>query len=59
MPRCVITRRVHFSAAHRLWNPRFSEAENASVFGICNNPNYHGHNYDLDVSVEGVIFPFP
>ena len=51
MPRCVVTRRVHFSAAHRLWNPRFSDAENASVFGICNNPNYHGHNYDLDVSV--------
>jgi len=57
MPRCVITRRVHFSAAHRLWNPRFSDAENAATFGICNNPNYHGHNYDLDVSVEGDIDP--
>jgi len=57
MPRCVITRRVHFSAAHRLWNPSFSDAENADVFGVCNNPNYHGHNYDLDISVEGEIDP--
>jgi len=57
MPRCVITRRAHFSAAHRLWNPRFSDAENAATFGVCNNPNYHGHNYDLDVSVEGEIDP--
>jgi len=57
MPRCVITRRVHFSAAHRLWNPSFSDAENAGVFGVCNNPNYHGHNYDLDISVEGEIDP--
>ncbi len=57
MPRCVITRRVHFSAAHRLWNPRFSDAENTATFGVCNNPNYHGHNYDLDISVEGEIDP--
>ena len=57
MPRCVITRRLHFSAAHRLWNPKFSPAENEATFGICNNPNYHGHNYDLDISVEGEIAP--
>ena len=55
MPRCVVTRRVHFNAAHRLWNPRFSDAENARVFGVCNNPNFHGHNYNLDVSVAGEI----
>ena len=55
MPRCVVTRRVHFSAAHRLWNPHFSDVENAATFGLCNNPNYHGHNYDLDISVEGEI----
>ena len=55
MPRCVITRRLHFSAAHRLWNPKFSPAENEATFGMCNNPNYHGHNYDLDISVEGEI----
>ena len=55
MPRCVVTRRVHFNAAHRLWNPTFSDAENDRVFGVCNNPNFHGHNYNLDVSVEGEI----
>ena len=57
MPRCVVTRRVHFNAAHRLWNPTFSEAENERVFGVCNNPNFHGHNYNLDVSVAGEIDP--
>ncbi len=57
MPRCVVTRRVHFSAAHRLWNPHFSDVENAATFGLCNNLNYHGHNYDLDISVEGEIDP--
>ena len=57
MPRCVVTRRVHFNAAHRLYNPRFSDAENERVFGVCNNPNFHGHNYNLDVSVEGAIDP--
>lgn len=55
MPRCVVTRRVHFNAAHRLWNPGFSDAENERVFGVCNNPNFHGHNYNLDVSVAGEI----
>jgi 6-pyruvoyltetrahydropterin/6-carboxytetrahydropterin synthase len=55
MPRCLVTRRVHFNAAHRLFNPRFSDAENERVFGVCNNPNFHGHNYNLDVSVEGEI----
>jgi 6-pyruvoyltetrahydropterin/6-carboxytetrahydropterin synthase len=57
MPRCVVTRRVHFNAAHRLCNPSFSDAENERVFGVCNNPNYHGHNYNLDVSVAGEIDP--
>jgi len=57
MPRCVVTRRMHFNAAHRLSNPRWNEAENERVFGVCNNPNFHGHNYNLDVSVEGDIDP--
>ena len=57
MPRCVVTRRVHFNAAHRLSNPEWSDAENARVFGVCANPNYHGHNYNLEVSVEGEIDP--
>jgi 6-pyruvoyltetrahydropterin/6-carboxytetrahydropterin synthase len=57
MPRVTVTRRVHFNAAHRLWNPRWSEAENARVFGVCSNPHYHGHNYNLDVSVVGDVDP--
>jgi 6-pyruvoyltetrahydropterin/6-carboxytetrahydropterin synthase len=48
---------VHFNAAHRLFNPRFSDVENERAFGVCNNPNFHGHNYDLEVSVEGEIDP--
>lgn len=52
-----MTRRVHFNAAHRLHNPALSDAENTRIFGPCNNPNSHGHNYDLDVSVAGEIDP--
>src|SRR5260370_37963889 len=54
-PRCFVTRRVLLTAPHRLSNPRFSDAENERIFGVCNNPNFHGHNYNLDVSVEGEI----
>ena len=57
MPRLTVTRRVHFNAAHRLHNPALSDAENQRLFGRCNNPNFHGHNYELDVSVEGDIDP--
>ena len=57
MSRCAVTRRLHFNAAHRLHTPRLSDAENARVFGVCNNPNFHGHNYNLDVTVEGEIDP--
>jgi len=53
MPRVRVTRRVHFSAAHRLYRPEWSEERNARVFGACANPNGHGHNYELDVTVEG------
>lgn len=53
MPTVRVTRRLHFSAAHRLHNPALSDQENAAVFGLCNNPNWHGHNYELDVTVEG------
>jgi 6-pyruvoyltetrahydropterin/6-carboxytetrahydropterin synthase len=48
-----ITKRVEFSACHRLHNPVFSEERNRQVFGICNNPNGHGHNYVLDVTLRG------
>jgi 6-pyruvoyltetrahydropterin/6-carboxytetrahydropterin synthase len=56
-PTVVVTRRAHFNAAHRLFNPAWSDAENARVFGPCANPNYHGHNYNLDVSVAGEVDP--
>jgi 6-pyruvoyltetrahydropterin/6-carboxytetrahydropterin synthase len=52
-----VTRRLHFSAAHRLYNPEFSDERNFEVFGLCANPNWHGHNYELDVTVEGEVDP--
>lgn len=52
-PIVEITKRVEFSACHRLYNPSFSDERNCEVFGICNNPNGHGHNYVLDVTLEG------
>ena len=55
MPHVTITRRLMFNAAHRVHNPALSDAENQAIFGKCNNPNWHGHNYTLDVSVEGPI----
>ena len=57
MPRCRVTRRVHFNAAHRLHNPAASDAWNQATYGVCNNQNFHGHNYELDLSVEGEIDP--
>lgn len=57
MARCTVVRRLHFNAAHRLHNPARSDAWNAETFGPCNNPNYHGHNYELEVMVEGDIDP--
>lgn len=53
----TVTRRLHFNAAHRVHNPALSEAENQRRFGKCNNPNWHGHNYVLDVSVRGPVDP--
>ena len=52
-----VTRREVFSAAHRLYNPKFSEEENEKIFGKCSNPNWHGHNYTLEVVVAGDIDP--
>lgn len=57
MPRVKITRRVHFCAAHRLENPDWSEERNREVFGLCASPNWHGHNYDLDVTVQAELNP--
>ena len=53
MPTVYVTRRMHFNAAHRLHNPARSEAWNRETFGKCNNPNWHGHNYVLEVTVSG------
>ena len=55
MPTVTITRRLQFNAAHRVHNPALSDAENQRLFGKCNNPNWHGHNYTLDVSVFGPV----
>ena len=52
-----IQRRETFSASHRLYNTTWSDAENEAVFGKCNNPNYHGHNYNLTVQLIGEIDP--
>ncbi len=57
MPRVRVTRRLHFSAAHRLEHEGWSAERNREVFGLCANPNGHGHNYDLDVTVVGDVDP--
>jgi 6-pyruvoyltetrahydropterin/6-carboxytetrahydropterin synthase len=50
-----ITRREEFSASHRLHNPALSDEENRRLYGICNNPNGHGHNYEVEVTVRGEV----
>ncbi len=52
-----ITRKEHFNAAHRLFRPDFSDEKNLEVFGKCSNPNWHGHNYVLYVTVKGRVNP--
>lgn len=52
-----ITRRERFNAAHRLFRPDYDEAQNLEVFGLCSNPNWHGHNYVLWVTVKGEVSP--
>ena len=52
-----ITRRLEFCASHRLYNPEFSDDKNDTTFGLCNNPNGHGHNYVLEVTVRGEVDP--
>lgn len=53
--RATVSRKAHFNAAHRLYRKDWSMEKNESVFGKCNNPNFHGHNYELVVSVTGAI----
>lgn len=57
MPRVRVTRKVHFSAGHRLAKPGLSDEENRELYGACSNPAGHGHNYDLLVTVEGEVDP--
>ena len=52
-----VTRKSHFNAAHRLHNNEWSDEKNNNFYGLCNNKNYHGHNYDLEVTVKGEIDP--
>ncbi len=53
MPLLTVTRRLTFNAAHRIHNPALSDDENRALYGKCNSPNWHGHNYTLEVSVSG------
>jgi 6-pyruvoyltetrahydropterin/6-carboxytetrahydropterin synthase len=53
----AVYRKEHFNAAHRLYNKSWSDEQNDAVFGLCNNPNYHGHNYELVVKVVGETDP--
>lgn len=53
--RISVFRKAHFNAAHRLHNPNWSLEKNLAVFGKCNNPHYHGHNYEIEVRVTGEV----
>ncbi len=53
----TVSRKAHFNAAHRLFRPDWSDEQNERIFGKCNNPNFHGHNYELIASVTGKIDP--
>ena len=54
MKKTSVIRKEHFNSAHRLHNPNWSNKKNLSFYGKCNNPNFHGHNYDLEVTVTGI-----
>ncbi len=57
MPTVRVTRRAHFCSAHRIYRDDWSQEQNREFFGDCSNPNWHGHNYILDVTVEGSVDP--
>lgn len=57
MRKVAVIRKAHFNAAHRLHNPDWDHEMNQKIFGKCNNPNFHGHNYDLEVKVIGEVEP--
>jgi 6-pyruvoyltetrahydropterin/6-carboxytetrahydropterin synthase len=53
----TVSRKAHFNAAHRIFNPSWTDSKNEEIFGKCSNPRYHGHNYELIVSVTGPVNP--
>ena len=53
----TVYRKAHFNAAHRLYKKEWDDDKNLEVFGKCSNPNYHGHNYELEVGISGKIDP--
>lgn len=55
--RMSVIRKAHFNAAHRLYRPEWSMEQNDKVFGLCNNANFHGHNYNLEVKITGEVDP--
>lgn len=57
MPIVTATRLVKFNAGHRVYNPTWSDERNHATFGKCSNPNFHGHNYTLEITVEGSVDP--
>lgn len=57
MNKVAVFRKEHFNAAHRLFNPKWNFEKNNDVFGKCNNPNFHGHNYEVIVKVSGIPDP--
>lgn len=57
MKTVFVTRRERFNAAHQMWNPEWDEEKNTDVFGKCSNKNWHGHNYELFVTVKGTPHP--
>ena len=57
MPIVRVTRRLHFSAGHRFHSPELSDKENREIYGLCSNPNGHGHNYGLEVTLKGEVDP--
>jgi 6-pyruvoyltetrahydropterin/6-carboxytetrahydropterin synthase len=55
--RLSVYRKAHFNAAHRIFNPKWTDEKNKEVFGSCSNPYYHGHNYELEVRITGEVNP--
>jgi len=55
--RISVFRKAHFNAAHRLFVPEWDDEKNLAVFGLCSNPNYHGHNYEMEVKLTGEVDP--